>query len=79
VSHLFATVSTRERPAPSTLSPTVTDLRSATPAGQSDALPVDPESILNMQDRKSAFLNGAVDRKTVSPADPAGIKTHRRL
>jgi len=73
-SHLFATVSTRERPAPSTPSPTVTDPRSATPTGQGDAPPVDPESILNMQDRKSAFLNGAVDRKTVSPdrlANPA--------
>jgi type IV secretion system protein VirB10 len=26
-----------------------------------------PESLLNMQDRKAAFLNGPVDRKTVSP------------
>jgi type IV secretion system protein TrbI len=73
-SHLFATVSTRERPAPSTPSPSVADQRSATPTGQGDAPLVDPESILNMQDRKSAFLNGAVDRKTVSPdrlANPA--------
>jgi type IV secretory pathway VirB10-like protein len=66
-SHLFATVNTRERPAPSTLSPSVTDQRGATPTGQGDAPPVDPESILNMQDRKSAFLNVVVDRKTVSP------------
>jgi type IV secretion system protein TrbI len=73
-SHLFATVSTRERPAPSTPSPSITDSRVVTPTGQGDAPPVDPESILNMQDRKSAFLNGAVDRKTVSPdrlANPA--------
>ena len=73
-SHLFATVSTRERPAPSTPVPSVAEQRGATPTGQGDAPPVDPESILNMQDRKSAFLNGAVDRKTVSPdrlANPA--------
>jgi len=46
----------------------------ATPTGQADAPPVDPDSILNMQDRESAFLNGAVDRKTISPdrlANPA--------
>jgi type IV secretion system protein TrbI len=64
-SHLFATTSTRERPAPSA-APT-TDQKTATPTGQADAPPLDPESLLNMQDRKSAFLNGAVDRKTVSP------------
>jgi type IV secretion system protein TrbI len=73
-SHLFATVSTRERPAPSTPLPSVTDQRGATSTSQGDAPPVDPESILNMQDRKSAFLNSAVDRRTVSPdrlANPA--------
>jgi type IV secretion system protein TrbI len=66
-SHLFATVTTRERPAPSGAAPPVAEQRGATPTGQGDAPPVDPESILNMQDRKSAFLNSAVDRKTVSP------------
>jgi type IV secretion system protein VirB10 len=66
-SHLFATVSNHERPAPSPPSSSVADQRSATPSGQSDAPPLDPESVLNMQDRKSAFLNAAVDRKTVSP------------
>jgi type IV secretory pathway VirB10-like protein len=66
ISHLFATTSTRERPtAPVPLAPPA-DQRVATPTGQADAPPVDPDSILNMQDRKSAFLNGAVDRKTVS-------------
>jgi len=64
-SHLFATISTRERPAPSSPSPSAVDQRNATPSG--DAPPIDPDSLLNMQDRKSAFLNGAVDRKTVSP------------
>jgi type IV secretion system protein VirB10 len=66
-SHLFATVSNRERPVSSAPSPSIVDQRNAAPSGQSDALPIDPESLLNMQDRKSAFLNATVDRKTVSP------------
>ena len=36
--------------------------------------PIDPDSLQNMQDRKLAFLNASVDRKTVSPdrlANPA--------
>ena len=73
-SHLFATTSTWERPAGPVPASTAVDQRTATPTGQADAPPADPESILNMQDRKSAFLNGAVDRKTVSPdrlANPA--------
>ncbi len=64
-SHLFATTSTRERPATPAVPPA--DQKTATPAGQTDAPPLDSESLLNMQDRKSAFLNGPVDRKTVSP------------
>jgi len=73
-SHLFATTSTRERPAAPVLTPIPADQRTAIPGGQTDVPPIDPESLLNMQDRKSAFLNGAVDRKTVSPdrlANPA--------
>jgi type IV secretion system protein VirB10 len=73
-SHLFATTSTREQPAVLVPASTLADQRTAAPAGQADAPPVDPESLLNMQDRKIAFLNGAPDRKTVSPdrlADPA--------
>lgn len=62
-SRLFATTSTRERPA----TPPA-EQRTAPPTGQADIPPIDPESLLNMQDRKSAFLNGGVDRKTVSPA-----------
>ncbi len=66
-SRLFATTSTRERPAaPATVAPSA-DQKTATPAGQPDVPPIDPESLLNMQDRKTAFLNGPVDRKTVSP------------
>jgi len=73
-SHLFATTSTRERPAAPVPATPPADQRTAAPTGQADAPPIDPESLLNMQDRKSAFLNGAVDRKTVSPdrlANPA--------
>ncbi len=66
-SRLFATTSTRERPAAATPAAPPADQKTATPAGQTDAPPLDPESLLNMQDRKSAFLNGPVDRKTVSP------------
>jgi hypothetical protein len=43
------------------------DQKTATPTGQPDIPLLDPESLLNTQDRKSAFLDGAVDRKTVSP------------
>jgi len=73
-SHLFATTSTRERPAAPVPASTPADQRAAAPTGQAEAPPADPESLLNMQDRKSAFLNAAVDRKTVSPdrlASPA--------
>jgi type IV secretion system protein VirB10 len=64
-SRLFATTSTRERPA--AVVPPLGDQKTATPTGQADTPPLDPESILNMQDRKAAFLNSTVDRKTVSP------------
>jgi len=73
-SHLFATTRTRERPAAPVPASTPADQRAAAPTGQADAPPADPESLLNMQDRKSAFLNAAADRKTVSPdrlASPA--------
>jgi type IV secretory pathway VirB10-like protein len=73
-SHLFATTATREPIAAPTAIPGATEERTAPPTGRTDTPPVDPESLLNMQDRKSAFLNGPVDRKTVSPdrlANPA--------
>jgi type IV secretion system protein TrbI len=73
-SHLFATTSTRELLAAPTPSSPISDERRAPATGQTDTPPIDPDSLLNMQDRKSAFLNGAVDRKTVSPdrlANPA--------
>jgi type IV secretory pathway VirB10-like protein len=73
-SHLFATTASRERPASPMSTLTPADQRPITPTGQTDTPPIDPESLPNMQDRKSAFLNGAVDRKTISPdrlANPA--------
>jgi type IV secretion system protein TrbI len=73
-SHLFATTSTREQVAAPTAPPGATEERTAPPTGRTDTPPVDPESLLNMQDRKSVFLNGPTDRKTVSPdrlANPA--------
>jgi type IV secretion system protein TrbI len=73
-SHLFATTSTREHSAAPTVTPTATEQRTAPSTGQTDTPPIDPDSLLNMQDRKSAFLNGPIDRKTVSPdrlANPA--------
>ena len=66
-SHLFATTSTREQSAAPTVTPSATEQRTASPTGQTDTPPIDPDSLLNMQDRKSAFLNSPVDRKTVSP------------
>jgi len=73
-SHLFATTSTHERPIAPGPSPVATEQRGPATIAQADLPPVDPDSILNMQDRKQAFVNGAVDRRTVSPdrlASPA--------
>jgi type IV secretion system protein VirB10 len=75
-SRLFATTSPRERPtAPSTSPvPPTADQQAGTQNGQVETPPLDPESLLNMQDRKLAFLDAPVDRKTVSSdrlANPA--------
>ena len=75
-SRLFATTNARERPATPTALPatTATDQAAGTLTGRVEPPPFDPDSILNMQDRKLAFLTAAVDRKTVSPdrlANPA--------
>ena len=67
-SHLFAPTTTREHPVASSPLPAVAEQKESAPGGgQADVPPADPESILNMQDRKLAFMNGAVDRRTVSP------------
>jgi type IV secretory pathway VirB10-like protein len=67
-SRLFATTNARDRPAPTTLSPASTfpDQVAAPQAWRGDRPQLDPESILNMQDRKLAFLTAGVDRRTVS-------------
>jgi type IV secretory pathway VirB10-like protein len=75
-SRLFATTNARERPTTPITSPISipTDQGTAPQTGPVEAPPVDADSILNMQDRKLAFLTAAVDRKTVSPerlANPA--------
>jgi type IV secretion system protein VirB10 len=75
-SRLFATTNARERPTtPIALpAPVAADQAPAAQAGRTEAPPFDPDSLLNMQDRKLAFLTAAVDRKTVSPdrlANPA--------
>lgn len=59
--------------------PLATALSSVTTPGTTLALPaeappLDPNAVQNMQDRKIAFVNGPVDRRTVSPdrlASPA--------
>jgi type IV secretion system protein VirB10 len=75
-SRLFATTNARERPTTPIAVPAITaaDQVPAAQAGRVEPPPSDPDSILNMQDRKLAFLTAAVDRKTVSPdrlANPA--------
>ena len=68
-SKLFATVNVTQRPiAPAgSPSPISTDGASFSLNGRTDAPPIDGDWVQNMQDRKLAFLNAAVDRKTVSP------------
>jgi type IV secretory pathway VirB10-like protein len=69
-SRLFATTNAREHPTTPIAVPTATaaDQVPATQAGQRvEPPPFDPDSLLNMQDRKLTFLSAAVDRKTVSP------------
>jgi type IV secretion system protein VirB10 len=73
-SHLFAATRTREQISAPAVTPSAAEQKTTPPTGQTDTPPIDPESLLHMQDRKSAFLNGPVDRKTVSPdrlANPA--------
>ena len=65
MSQLFASTEFRSQP-----SPPATAAASATSgttlAVPAEAPPLDPIAMQNMQDRKLAFLNGPVDRRTVS-------------
>jgi type IV secretory pathway VirB10-like protein len=67
-SRLFATTNVRQRPTAPIMPPasTLPDHETAPQAGRGEGPPLDPDSILNMQDRKLAFLTAAVDRRTVS-------------
>ncbi|HEY8065813.1 MAG TPA: TrbI/VirB10 family protein [Methylosinus sp.] len=63
VSRLFAQTNERERP----ITPIAPTTISAADAGATAASSVDAGSAQNMQDRKTAFLSAATDRRTVSP------------
>ena len=67
-SRLFATTNARERPAtPTALPPTTRADQAAAPlTGRVEPPPYDPDLLLNMQDRRLAFLTAPVDRKAVS-------------
>lgn len=62
VSRLFA--QTNQQPQPVSL---VAPPATGTQTGPTSTPPVDAGSAQNMQDRKTAFLNAATDRRTVSP------------
>jgi type IV secretion system protein TrbI len=66
-SRLFATTAARERPAPASAAPLGSAAEQQLGTQPLEVAPLDPDSLLNMQDRKLAFLNGAIDRRTVSP------------
>ena len=67
-SRLFATTIARERPTTPIALPAEQMEQTAAPQiGRGGGPPLDPDSLLNMQDRKLAFLTAAVDRRTVSP------------
>jgi type IV secretion system protein VirB10 len=64
-SRLFAPSSTVNRgPAPASSSLQALNPGSDVPA---EKLPIDPDALQNMQDRKIAFLNASTDKRTVSP------------
>jgi type IV secretion system protein VirB10 len=62
-SRLFTTVSAHERAAAA--SPAAPADKTATPAAPE--APLDPGALVNMQDRKLAFVTAATDRRTVTP------------
>jgi type IV secretion system protein VirB10 len=68
-SRLFATTNAREHPAIAATLPMSASTEQGAgsiPIGRGEGPPLDPDSLLNMQDRKRAFLTAPVDRKTVS-------------
>jgi type IV secretion system protein VirB10 len=67
-SRLFATTNATERPVtPVSLHrESQTEQLAAAQNGRTEAPPLDPDALLNMQDRKLAFLTAPLDRRTVS-------------
>lgn len=63
---LFAPTNTHERPGVGVIA-TPTQVGAPPSAFTPEAPPIDPNAIQNMQDRKIAFVNAPVDRRTVSP------------
>lgn len=69
-SRLFASSTTVTR-SPSSSAPALQSPNERADA-QSEKPPIDADSIQNMQDRKLAFLNGPIDKRTVSGERPEG-------
>ena len=65
-SKLFASTNVIEHAA-AALTSAATAASSAATALAAETAPIDPNSLQNMQDRKLSFVNGPVDRRTVSP------------
>lgn len=63
---LFAPTNTRERPNAGAAA-TSAQIGGTPVAFAPEAPPIDPNALQNMQDRKIAFANAPVDRRTVSP------------
>jgi type IV secretion system protein VirB10 len=68
-SRLFAATNATQRPVTPVSLPAALQTEQAvtTQNGHTEAPPLDPEALLNMQDRKLAFLTAPIDRRTVSP------------
>jgi type IV secretion system protein TrbI len=67
-SHLFATTNaTGQISTPVALPTAMAPEQGGAQVARSEAPPIDPDALINMQDRKLAFLTAAVDRRTVSP------------
>jgi type IV secretion system protein VirB10 len=68
-SRLFATTNATERPVTPVSLPTSSqpEQGATTQNGRAETPLLDPDALLNMQDRKLAFLTAPVDRRTVSP------------
>lgn len=64
-SHLFATTNATGQIATPVALPTA--MAAEPGGGHGEAPPIDPDALINMQDRKLAFLTAAVDRRTMSP------------